>query len=153
MEIKLKCPHCNQIECYKETESGIDSYLCMSCGYTTNTLFKMDSEELAAWEESTPMIVKNSKFMDDSTKLVWYPSVLNFPSKGMVFPDGTSELDWKWRVAKIMQIPEDERENYPIPGKDGEFYASKLDIENSSLYEKYDFTSACVDLGILQSQN
>lgn len=152
MENKILCPHCNALECYIESENDINSYLCMSCGYTTNSLFKVDSSELEMWEENTPILIKQSKFVDP-TNLVWYPSVLNFPSKGMVFPDGTSELDWKWRVAKIIDIPETERENYPVPGKDGEFYSSKLDIENSTFYERNDFTAACVDLGILEKQN
>lgn len=153
METKLFCPRCHVQECYMETENDIDSYLCMNCGYTTNSLYIDGSEKIQEWEESTPVLIKKAKFLDESTNLVWYPSVLNFPSIGMIFPDGTNEYDWIWRAAEVVTIPENERSQYPIPGKDGEFYTNKLDLENSKVYDQDKFRDACIDLGILQIES
>jgi DNA-directed RNA polymerase subunit RPC12/RpoP len=154
MENKIQCPNCSALECYEEVERGIKSYLCMKCGYTTNSLFVNGSDKIEKWEETTPMLIKQSKYIDPDTNLVWYPAVLNFPSIGMIFPDGASELDWMWRTARIVPIPEDEQKNHPIPGKDGEFYVSKLDMENSNFYERDQFKQACIDIGILiESEN
>jgi len=153
MENKITCPHCLVCECYKESEGGIDSYLCLSCGYTTNSLFVNKSIELRKWEINTPVLIRNSKFVDPDTNLVWYPSVLNFPSKGMIFPDGTNEADWRWRVAPVAEIPEEERVKYPIPGKPGEFYKTRIDMNASSFYDRNQFKSACEDLGILEKQS
>ena len=52
-------------------------------------------------------------------------------------------------VAPIVDIPEDEQKNYPIPGKDGEFYTNKLDIENCKRFKKNEFDKALIDMGVL----
>jgi hypothetical protein len=150
MDNVIVCKVCGQEECFKETENDIDSFLCMGCGYTTTSLNVDDSIELRKWEQTTPELIKKSKFVDPDTNLVWYPSVLNFPNIGMIFPDGTNEDNWNWRVARAVDIPEEDRSKYPVPGKDGEFYTRRIDMKGSKLYERTDFKTACEDLGILQ---
>jgi hypothetical protein len=59
---------------------------------------------------------------------------------GMIFPEG-SPKKWNWRYAKVVEIPENEREQY-----DG--YSSRLDIENAKTFDKDDFLSACKEMGI-----
>jgi len=149
METKIFCPNCHQQECYVESENNVDSYLCVGCGYTTNSLYVEGSDILNEMEDTTPILIRNSKFVDPQTKLVWYPSVLNFPSKGMIFPDGTNEENWVWRAAPTIAVSEKEKENYPVPGKPGEFYSSRLCMEESKFYERYDFKNACKYIGIL----
>ena len=46
MDDKINCSVCGELDCYKESENDIDSYLCMNCGYTTTSLNKEDSIEL-----------------------------------------------------------------------------------------------------------
>lgn len=147
---KIQCPVCFEIECFKETENSIDSYLCMSCGYTTTSANINESIHVRKLELGTPELIKHAKFVDPETNLVWYPSVLNFPTKGLIFPDGVNETSWDWRVAKVINIPEDEQTKFPIPGKDGEFYKTKIDMQNSKLFPRDEFQSACIELGILE---
>ena len=45
-------------------------------------------------------------------------------------------------------MTEEEQKQYPIPGKDGEFYTEKLDVENAKEYGQYEFMDACKDMGI-----
>ena len=52
-----------------------------------------------------------------------------------------------------MDIPKDEQKNYPVPGKDGEFYAHKLDIDNAKTYASTDFLGACFDMGIIKDSD
>ena len=68
----------------------------------------------------------------------------------MIFPDGTNEENWKWRVARAVDIPEEERSKYPIPGKKDEYYARRIDMKSSVIYARKEFKAACEDLGILQ---
>lgn len=160
MEDKSICPVCGQLECYTESEGEISSYLCMGCGYTSNSKFKMDydvkfgrlveSIELRRYEMTTPELIKASRFVDSTTALAWYPSVLNFSSKGIIFPDGTNEMDWSWRVAKVVPVPEADKLKYPIPNKEGEYYTTRLDMKNSKVFNRMDFSDACVELGILE---
>lgn len=150
--MKELCPVCLESECYKESFENIDSYLCMNCGYTTTSKHVADSIEIRKWELTTAELIKDSKYVDTNTNLVWYPSVLNFPSKGLIFPDGTNVDDWKWRVALTIPIPEEDRAKYPVPGKSGEFYETRIDMQNSKLYPRTEFKHACEDLGILEKQ-
>jgi Zn ribbon nucleic-acid-binding protein len=151
MEDKIQCPVCSKTDCYVEAENNISSYLCMSCGYTTTSLNLNESILLRKAEQTTPELIKKSKYLDPDTNLVWYPSVLNFPNKGMIFPDGVNEDMWSWRVAKYIEIPEDQQHKYPIPNKEGEFYKTRLDLNSSKFFNRKDFKNACIDLGILQS--
>lgn len=152
---KIDCPRCNSINCfqedYKVSENSVSSYMCMNCGYTTTSLYKKGSTIVDEYEAQCPNLFKDIKYYDKETDLLWYPVVLNFPDKGLIFPDGTSALDWKWRAVPIKLVAEDEKEKYPIPGKEGEFYQTKADMESSKLYSQSDFYSACKYLDIIQA--
>lgn len=125
-----------------------ESYLCMSTGYSTHSKLKIGSAELTSELEKSPELVKAVQFYDEERDLVWLPTIINIPEKGMVFPEGSLE-QWGWCYASIIDIPEDEQKNYPIPGKEGEFYTNKLDIENCKRFEKNEFDKALIDMGIL----
>ena len=47
-----------------------------------------------------------------------------------------------------MEISKEERDQYPVPNKDGEFYKEKLDVENAETYGQYEFLDACKKMGI-----
>lgn len=152
---KIECPVCKQVECFKESvelqDSTIDSYLCLGCGYTTTSKNIDESIDVRTWEQSMPEIIKNSKVVT-ADKLAWYPSVLNFPSKGIIFPDGTNEHTWVWTAAKVVPVSEADAEKYPIPNKPGHFYGTRLDMENKVTFKKNDFKSACLHIGILEEK-
>lgn len=149
IENTITCPCCGAPDCYKESMDGIDSYLCMGCGYTSTSKNIDGSIPLRKWESTTPELIKKSKIVD-SSNIAWYPSIMNLPSIGIIFPDGTNETEWGWRVAKVVEIPEADRSKFPIPNKPGEYYATKLDMKNSKIFAKSEFKAACVELGILK---
>lgn len=149
---KVDCPHCTSKNCFKEDydhgDEKVSAYLCMSCGYTTTSLHKKDSQFIADYEATFPELFKDLKFVDE-TDVVWYPMVLNFPTLGLVFPDGTSSLNWSWRAVPVVPVGEEERDKYPIPGEEGKFYETKADMEGSRLYPQGQFYEACKFLGII----
>jgi hypothetical protein len=83
------------------------------------------------------------KIIDVERGLVWFPSVINMGEKGIIYPDGT-EHDWYWNYATIVDVPEDEREEY-----DG--MEKRLDIENPQKFGQFEFMSACVAMGIIKN--
>ena len=89
------------------------------------------------------------EFFDEERQIYWYPSVINMGPKGIIFPEGNLET-WYWRYAKVIFIPEEERENYPVPGKDGEFYESRLDVEGAKRFGQFEFLDACTDMGLVK---
>lgn len=150
---KIICPHCGSINCFREeVGENMTSYLCMGCGYTTNDLFKTDSEQLAGYETTMPELYKDIKFVDSERGVTWYPTVLNVPTVGLVFVDGTTKDNWVWKAAPAVDVDEQEREKYPIPGKPGEFYTRRVNMELAKEFEQDQFTEACRYIGLIKEQ-
>jgi len=154
-EIKVKCPNCfSEEKCFEETIERKDtddfkSYLCFRCGYTSNSLYSKKSKERNKHLETTAEIIKELEFFDEERQLYWYPSVINMGSKGIIFPEGSVE-SWYWRYAQVIFIPEEERKDYPVPGKDGEYYESRLDVEGAKRFGQFEFLDACTDMGLVK---
>jgi hypothetical protein len=150
----VTCPHCGGDRCYTEShtveETSVSSYMCMDCGYTTTTLNVEESEMLKAYEEVTPQLIIDLRWVDPQTNLVWYPTVLNFPSTGIVFADGTSTQNWGWTAAPAVDIPKKEQSKYPVPGQNGKFYEKKIDMEQSKKFAPDEFYEACKSLGLVE---
>ena len=120
---------------------GVESRLCIQSGYTTTEFLKTDSEKVKEYEKSLTQLMIDSKFIDKETGLTWYPTFMQMPG-AMLYPEGASPVDLKWKVAKVVPIFGEERLEYPIPGKENEYHTSRLDVENAETYEKSDFESA-----------
>ena len=155
---KTKCKHCgSENRCFTEQTiiptSGDEatSHMCVNCGYTTTSLNKEGSDIVEQYEESTAQLIRDLRFIDDD-KLVWYPIVLNFPSVGIVFPDGANASEWNWIAAKAVDVLDDEKEKYPVPGSDGEFYKRRIDMENRQEFASNDFYSACKSVGFILNE-
>jgi hypothetical protein len=99
--------------------------------------------------ETLPELYKDLAWADPETGLVWLPNTINEQTKGMVFANGTNALNWKWAAVKAIEIPEEDRENHPIPGKPGEFMKYKMDMKNMQLFEERDYMDALSYIGIL----
>ena len=61
--------------------------------------------------------------------------------KGIIYPDGKPN-DWYWYYAKIVDIPEEDRDKY-----DG--HSKRLDIENPQKFGQFEFMDACKAMGII----
>ena len=146
---KVECPHCGSKNCFESTEdsTGVVSYLCLRCGYTTNSYFTEDSESLQNSFNTAPTLIQEIQFFDEKRKLVWIPCVLNMGKRGIIFPRG-SKNNWDWNYARTVEIPLKEQKNYPIPGKENQFYQTKLDVDNAEKYDWDNFIGACESMGI-----
>ena len=145
MESKIKCPVCkSKAQCFDEyvVEDNFHSYLCFQCGYTSNSKFKYGSDELLSSLEASPKLIIEVQIADWERDIVWIPSVLNMGPKGIIFPEGTFD-DWSWKYAKVVDIPEEDREKY-----NGE--EKRLDVESANIYGQHEFLKACKDMGIVK---
>jgi Zn ribbon nucleic-acid-binding protein len=147
MEIKISCPVCNMHTAFQTTEQNIESYLCFTCGYTSNSLFTEESEKLAALLKTTSELIKDLKVFDTVREIYWFPSVINMGRLGIIFPEGTLE-DWKWKYARVVDVGKDEEMKYRIPDKPGEYYETKLDVDNAEIFGRLEFLQACKAMGI-----
>ena len=80
---------------------------CINCGYTTSTKYigtKETNEEFQKLGED----MKN--WAKEENGYIWIPSIMTLPI-GMLYPIDI-EGEMKWSFAPMVDIPEDERENY-----------------------------------------
>jgi hypothetical protein len=137
MEEKMStCPHCGGNACYEQVISEeVTTSFCFGCGYSTSTLMTDKSELVIKTLETSPELYKDLMFID-SNSLVWFPSTVTLPEKGMVFLDGNSKENWKWAAVNSIKILEEEKAKFP---KD---QTTKMDMKNIKHFEKEDFMEA-----------
>ena len=147
------CPRCGSDACY-EQELGADYKIhqCYGCGFTTNTLMTEDSEFLDEQLEVLPELYKDLIYIDEGG-YNWMPSAVNNPEQGMIYADGKTSEDWKWSAVKAMKISEEEKEKYPIPNKEGEFYEYKMDMTTLKQFDERDFIEALDYIGVFEKEN
>tara|TARA_R110001592_G_scaffold114664_2_gene314688 strand:+ start:1130 stop:1627 length:498 start_codon:yes stop_codon:yes gene_type:complete len=147
----VKCKCCGSDACYESeftTQDGkVNTWLCMTCGFTSNSTMTADSEALKQTMELTADLIKDLK--QDHEGLAWFPTCITMPDKGMVFPEPIKgENDWKWTVVKAIPISEKDQSKYPNPNTPGTFYKNRMDMDNLKRYDKLCFMDAAEDLGM-----
>lgn len=147
MEQKTKCPcDLNSKNCFVEqTEiegKPFESYMCFSCGMTSNSYMAIDSDKLEELTKNNTQLMNDLKIMDEERGLIWFPSVLNMGEKGLIYPDG-KQNDWYWNYAKVVDVPEEDRDQY-------EGHDKRLDIEDPEVFGQYEFMDACQAMGIIK---
>ena len=146
----VTCKCCGSNACYESeftTKDGpIKTWLCMTCGFTSNSTLEENSEALNKSLELTAEMIKDLKQTHDG--LVYFPTVITMPDKGMIFPEPLKEnkKDWGWTVVKAIPIPNGEQEKYPDPTKPGEYYKNKMDMKNMKRFNKLCFMDAAEEL-------
>ena len=151
MELRTKCPLCRDLHnnCFVETTEveglPFESYMCFGCGMTSNSYFAMDSEKLEELTKNNTQLMNDLKIMDEERGLVWFPSVVNMGERGIIYPDGVKE-DWYWKYAKVIDVPEDQREHFGGHSK-------RLAIEQAEEFGQFEFMDACDAMGLMAKQN
>ena len=103
---------------------------CINCGYTTTTKYigtKETNEEFQKLGED----MKN--WAVEKQDRIWIPSVIALPV-GMLYPINVKK-EMKWAFAPMVEIPEDERENFP--NQQGGFYDKKIDTDMAVIYNLF----------------
>jgi len=145
----VDCKCCNSNACYeskfKTQEGEISTWLCMTCGFTTNTTMEKGSDVLKQAEELTADLIKDLKQTHEN--LAWFPTVITMPEKGMIFPEPV-EGDWKWTVVKSVPVGKKDKKKFPIPGTKNKYYQTRMDMKNPIRFEKLCFMDAAAELGM-----
>ena len=147
----ITCKCCGSNACYESEftiqEGPINTWLCMTCGFTSNTTMTEDSEALKQTMELTADLIKDLR--QDHDGLAWFPTCITMPEKGMIFPEPIKDTkEWGWTVVKAIDILKEEEEKYPDPSNPGTFYKKRMDMKNLKRYEKLCFMDAAEELGM-----
>lgn len=157
MEQKILSPiDGNPDYCFESFDqaTGITSYLDYNTGYTSNSMLGVDSEYVQQAEEKQPRLVTDLRIVDELRNLVWYPSVINIPLKGMIFPISVDDKkDWQWEVLPIREVTESEKEMYPLPDKSGGYFKTIVDIKGKKNFTKDRFMDALKEIGGVVEEN
>ncbi len=145
------CKCCGSDACYESefttAEGPLKTWLCMTCGFTSNSTMTEDSEALKQTLELTAEMIKDLR--QDHNGLAWFPTAITLPNKGMVFPEPIKETnDWGWTVVKAIPIPEEDQHKYPDATNPGTNYKFRMDMKNLKRYDKLCFMDAAEELGM-----
>jgi hypothetical protein len=149
MDNLINCKRCSSDACYvDEVNQDIKTYFCYGCGFQTNSLMK---EGETFYEEQISVLPELYKdlFFKDENENVWMPTTVNVPTQGMIFANGPSKEDWGWAAVKAVKVTEEEKEKYPIPGKQGEFYEWRMDMTTLQMFPEREFMDALSYIGVL----
>ena len=123
---------------------------CYGCGFCTNSYMKIDEKFFEEQLESLPELYKDLVW-EDEDGYKWMPSIINLPETGMVFANGTNINNWMWASVKAVEVKEEEKEKFPIPGKKGQFYKHRMDMETMKMFSQYDFIEAMDYAGLFEN--
>ena len=126
------CPLCEEHSLHFFGEGEHQTQQCIACGYVTSGKYKgsiKDNEEFKKLGED----MKN--WAKEENGYIWIPTVMALPI-GMLYPINVKK-EMKWAFAPMIEIPEEDRKNFPNPSAPGKFYDKKVDTENSIIYDLF----------------
>ena len=137
MKLISNCHLCEEHSLHVIEQDGIGTQQCISCGYATtnkfigtkedNEMYKTLPEEMQSW----------SKEQDGR---IWIPSMMTLPF-GTLYPINV-DGEMKWGFAEMVDIPEEEQENYPVEGDEEGYYTQMYDTENAKIYDEFIYAMA-----------
>ena len=131
-DIISNCFICGEKSLHVAGKEDAQVMQCINCGYTTSTKFrgiKSDNDEFKKLGED----MKN--WAKEENGYIWIPTVMALPI-GMLYPINIKK-EMKWAFAPMIEIPEEDRKNFPNPSSPGKFYDKKVDTENSIIYDLF----------------
>ena len=134
MKLISNCPLCEEHSLHIIEEDGIGTQQCINCGYATtnkfigtkedNEMYKTLPEEMQSWSK-------------EANDRIWIPSMITLPF-GTLYPINIDNMvnhkkEMKWAYAEMVDIPEEERENYP--DGNGGYFKQRYDTDNQKIYD------------------
>ena len=149
MDNLINCARCGSDACYvEEVNQDIKTYFCYGCGFQTNSIMKEGETFFEEQSNILPELYKDLFFKDEDGK-IWMASSVNLPQQGMIFANGPSKEDWGWAAVKAVEVTEEEKPKYPIPGKTGEFYEWRMDMTTLKMFPEREYMEALSYIGVL----
>ena len=150
MDNLVICNRCGSNACYtKEINPKFITYQYYGCGFTTNSLMKKNEKFLGEQMEKLPKLHKEL-LGEDEDGFVWMPQTINIADKGMVFANGKNGDNWKWSAVLAVPVLDEDKEKYPIPNKEGEYYKWRMNMDTIKSYDEKDFMDALEYIGIFK---
>ena len=135
------CPLCEEHSLHIIGEDKLETQQCINCGYVTAEKFKLNGLSKEEHTEYSTLTEDMKRWTMESNDRLWIPTILTLPI-GMLYPEDVDNMvnhksEMKWKFAEMVEIPEDERKNYPVEGSADKFYERKIDVDNAKVYDTF----------------
>ena len=127
------CPLCSEHSLHILGEEEAQMMQCLNCGYTSTSKFIGKKETNEEYIKLTEDMKNWSKEFNGR---IWIPTMLTLPI-GMLYPFDDDNGDMKWRFAEMVNITEEDRKNYPVPGDTEQHYEQRYDVDNAKEYDEF----------------
>ena len=136
MNIISNCPLCEAKALHVMGEGELRIQQCINCGYVTTEKFNMSEFKNKGNHPEYQKLPKNMQnWSMVSSNYIWTPTIMTLPI-GMLYSENVDDV-MVWKFARMVDITEEERSNYPIPNQEGKFYKKTYDIANAKIYEVF----------------
>ena len=106
---------------------------CIWCGYVSSSKFTGTKDENKEYQKLTDDMKRWSK---EALNRIWIPSLFTLPD-GMIYPENDENEVMKWKLAELIEIPENEQKNYPIGDQTNKFYDKRYQTEKPKVYDNF----------------
>jgi hypothetical protein len=137
---KIECPCKQDGNAFKDSFDKIEVSLCSTCGLMTTSKYSEDSDLMENIKKlSTPELLFISIL--DENGFRWFPSVIPFSKKGVIYAEPRGKNDFKWMVAPVVKVAEAEGHLYMNPDTNKP-YENRIANEKAIVFDKNDFIKA-----------
>tara|TARA_R110002051_G_scaffold257708_1_gene316697 strand:- start:356 stop:808 length:453 start_codon:yes stop_codon:yes gene_type:complete len=133
MQMISNCPLCSEHSLHILGEEEAQMMQCLNCGYTSTSKFVGDKETNEEYAKLTEDMKNWSKEFNGR---IWIPTMMTLPV-GMLYPQDDKDGNMKWYFSEMVDIPEEEQKNYPVPGDTEQYYERRYDIDNAKEYDEF----------------
>ena len=117
--------------------------LDLDTGFFTRQAFLEGSAACETFEDTVTQLIKDTKKVENGRE--WFLTTITLPA-GILFPDGKAD-DYSWVVAPVVNIAQEDKAKYSIPGQPDEVFNTRVGIEDAKKFDQ--FKEGLVYLGML----
>ena len=126
------CPICEEHSLHLIGEEETQLMQCIWCGYVSSPKFVGTKDENEEYKKLTDDMKGWAK---EALNRIWIPSMFTLPD-GMIYPEN-EDGKMKWKLADLVDVPKDERKNYPIEGSSDKFYDKRYQTDKPKIYDYF----------------
>jgi len=144
------CPCKNGGNAFRDSFDKIEVSLCSTCGLMTTSQYQEDSEHVEQIKALCPPEMMFISILDENG-FRWFPSVIPFSKKGVIYAEPRGKEDFKWMVAPVVKVAEAEGHLYMNP-ETNKPYENRIANEKAIVFDKNDFLKALEMSDITESK-
>lgn len=137
---KIDCPCKSGGNAFKDSFDNIEVSLCSTCGLMTTSKYQEGSDLVAQIYQLSPPELLHISVLDENG-FRWFPSVIPFSKKGVIYAEPKGKGDFSWFVAPIVKITEAEGHLYMNPDTNKP-YENRIATEKATVFSKNEFIKA-----------